>query len=207
MFGHRLGGLFRFLIGTLVLQALTALMTYTALQTDLAMTWPLFVALGASSGVLVTLWFESIAGRVSDKVLSRAQQRHSREREKIRLEAARQRAKLTVKQTKIKGNAGIKLRTGLAVGGMVGVGVAMMLAQFMTLGLLTVSTAGGAALGYGVRVRQERRLRSRLEGTEFSLLQGDTHDALPALEQQTAQPTRIRRKNKPQLNAKTEHPN
>lgn len=189
MFGHRLGGLFRFLIGTLVLQGATVLVTYTALQTDIAMTWPLFVALGASSGVLVTLWFESIAGHVSDKALSRAQQRHSREREKIRIEAERQRAKLAAKQTKMKGNAGIKLRTGLAVGGMAGVGVAMMVAQFMTVGLLTVATAGGAALGYGVRVRQERRLRGRLEDNQNFML-SEARDVLPALEQQSAKRSR-----------------
>lgn len=186
MFGHRLGSLFRFLIGTLVLQGATVLVTYTALQTDITMTWPLFVALGASSGVLVTLWFESIAGHVSDKVLSRAQQRHSREREKIRVEAERQRAKLAAKQTKLKGNAGIKLRTGLAVGGMAGVGVAMMVAQFMTVGLLTVATAGGAALGYGVRVRQERRLRARIADTDAMLLQADDQGTLlPALAQES----------------------
>lgn len=182
MFGHRLGGLLRFLIGTIVLQGVTVLVTYTALQTDIAMTWPLFVALGASSGVLVTLWFESIAGHVSDKALSRAQQRHAREREKIRVEAERQRAKLAAKQTKLKGNAGIKLRTGLAVGGAAGVGVAMMLAQLVTLGLLTVATAGGAALGYGVRVRQERRLRARLEDANAGFLANESLDALPALE-------------------------
>ncbi|MBK1647558.1 hypothetical protein [Rhabdochromatium marinum] len=188
MFGYRLGSLLRFLIGILALQAVTVLVTYTALQTDLAMTWPLFVALGASSGVLVTLWFESIAGQVSDKALSRAQQRHSREREKIRLEAERQRAKLTVKHTKTKGQAGVKLRTGLAVGGMAGVGVAMMLAQFLTLGLLTVSTAGGAALGYGIRMRQERRLRARLEDPETGLRLVDAQqEALLALEQASGQ--------------------
>jgi hypothetical protein len=194
MFGHRLGSLVRFLIGTLVLQGVTVLVTYTALQTDIAMTWPLFIALGASSGVLVTLWFESIAGHVSDKALSRAQQRHAREREKIRLEAERQRSKLTVKQTKMKGNAGIKLRTGLAVGGMAGVGVAMMVAQFMTVGLLTVATAGGAALGYGVRVRQERRLRGRLEDAESGLLLAETRDALPVLETPPGKRALTRRK-------------
>jgi hypothetical protein len=31
----------------------------------------------------------------------------------------------------------------------------------MTLGLLTISAAGGAALGYGVRSRQEKMIRAR----------------------------------------------
>lgn len=197
MLGHRLSSLFRFLIGTLVLQGATALVTYTALQTDVAMTWPLFVALGATSGVLVTLWFESIAGHISEKALSRAQQRHSKEREKIRLEAERQKAKLSVKHTKTKGTAGVKLRTGLAVGGMAGVGVAMMLAQFVTLGLLTVSTAGGAALGYSVRVRQERRLRARMEEAEQALMISQGQASWPALEGSSEKGTRLIKRKKP----------
>lgn len=192
MLGHRLGSLFRFLLGTLVLQAATVLVTYTALQTEIAMTWPLFVAVAASFGVLVTLWFESIAGRVSDNVLSRAQQRHSREREKLRVEAERERAKLAVKHTKTKGNASVKLRTGLAVGGVAGVGVAMMAAQFVTLGLLTLSTAGGAALGYGVRVRQERRLRARLEDADMIAHRpSEPLTALPVLEPADGKPARV----------------
>ena len=161
MFLQRLSGLIKFLIGILVLQAVTALIFYTALQTDLHATWPLFVAVGASCGLLATFWFESIAGGVRTHALARLQQRHAREREKIRVQAERDRARMEVKRTKTKSQAGAKLRTGIALGGAVGVGVAMMLAQFMTLGLLTVATAGGAALGYGVRVRQERRLRMR----------------------------------------------
>ena len=48
------------------------------------------------------------------------------------------------------------LKTGAMIGGVVGVGAVMMLTQMVTLGLLTLSTAGGAALGYGVRARQDR---------------------------------------------------
>jgi hypothetical protein len=32
----------------------------------------------------------------------------------------------------------------------------MLLTQFVTLGLLTLTTAGGAVLGYGLRARQEK---------------------------------------------------
>jgi hypothetical protein len=37
----------------------------------------------------------------------------------------------------------------------------MLLTQFMTLGLLTLAAAGGVALGYGVRSRQERLIAGR----------------------------------------------
>lgn len=158
---QRLLGLIKFAVGIVLLQAVTALIFYTALQTDIHSTWPWFVAVAASCGLLATFWFEAIAGGVRVQALARLQQRHAREREKIRLQAERERARMEVKRTKSKGQAGAKLRIGIALGGALGVGVAMMLAQFVTLGLLTIATAGGAALGYGVRVRQERRLRAR----------------------------------------------
>ena len=50
----------------------------------------------------------------------------------------------------------ISPKTGIAIGGAVGLGVAMMVAQFVTLGFLTLAAAGGAVLGYGARLRQER---------------------------------------------------
>jgi hypothetical protein len=37
----------------------------------------------------------------------------------------------------------------------------MLLTQFVTLGLLTLTTAGGAALGYSARVRQEKLIAGR----------------------------------------------
>jgi hypothetical protein len=57
-----------------------------------------------------------------------------------------------------------------------------MFAQLFTLGLLTVAAAGGAALGYGVRTRQEKYLRAREQRqAERLVLQSEP---LPALEAQ-----------------------
>jgi hypothetical protein len=159
MFTLRITSLFKFLIGILLLQVTTALGTYIALQTDLAVTGLLFAALGGTLGLLVTLWFESIADSIRNQAISRVQKRHSREREKIRLQAEREKAKVEAKRRR--GLGGAQLKTGAAVGGVLGLGVAMMLAQAVTLGLLTVSVAGGAALGYTVRGRQEKRLRAK----------------------------------------------
>ena len=159
MLGIRISGLIKFLIGILLLQVATALLTYTALKTDLNQTAWLFGALAATLGFLVALWFDSVIGNVKDQAVARQQKRHSREREKLRVQAERDKAKIARQRKRVSGGA--TLKTGAAVGGLVGVGVAMMLAQFVTLGLLTISTAGGAALGYGIRTRQEKMLRDR----------------------------------------------
>ncbi|MCF7985744.1 MAG: hypothetical protein K9L70_15185 [Thiohalocapsa sp.] len=192
MIGARIGGLFKFLIGILLLQGATALLTYTALQTDLTQTMWLFGALAVTLGFLVALWFDSVIGSVKEHAMARQQKRHSREREKLRIQAEREKVKMA-RQRK-RGSSGATLKTGAAVGGVVGVGVAMMLAQFMTLGLLTISAAGGAALGYGVRSRQEKMLRAReLKQTEKLVLTGEP---LPALEAQSDAPRSTRKRTK-----------
>ncbi|KAA6183590.1 hypothetical protein F2Q65_15475 [Thiohalocapsa marina] len=179
MIGVRLGGLLKFLIGILLLQAATALLTYTALKTDLQQTALLFGSVAVTLGVLVALWFDSVIGNVKDRTVARQEQRHQREREKLRLRAERDKAEIARQRKRVSGGA--TLKTGAAVGGLLGVGVTMMLAQFMTLGLLTISAAGGAALGYGVRARQERLTRAREQRQAEKLLLSQTE--LPALEQ------------------------
>lgn len=152
---HGLGSLIRFLIGIVLLQAVTLLLGYTAMHTDIRLTWPLFVLLGLSIGVLVAFWFNSIVAADRHRTLSRASERFSREREKIRVKAEQLRSKAK------RSSMGASAKTGVVVGGALGVGVAMMFAQFMTLGLLTLSAAGGVALGYSVRARQEKGIMNK----------------------------------------------
>lgn len=186
MFSARLTGLVRFVIGILLLQGTTALLTYTALRTganhDQQSLW-LFGGLAASLGVVVALWFDSVVCAVREQTLAKQDRRHSKEREKLKVQAERDRARIQVQRKRAFGGAG--LRTGVTVGGIAGVGVAMMLAQFMTLGLLTVATAGGAALGYTVRARQEKLIRARDAANSERLIA--SVPAAPALEHQPAQ--------------------
>jgi hypothetical protein len=171
MLGPRIGGVFKFLIGILLLQVATALLTYTALMTDLEQTAYLFAALAATLGLLVALWFDSVIGSVKEQAMARQQKRHARDREKLRAQAEKEKIKLAKQRRRSAGGA--TLKTGLAVGGTVGVGVALMLAQLMTLGLLTISAAGGAALGYGIRSRQEKMIRAREQKQAEKLLLAD----------------------------------
>jgi hypothetical protein len=173
--------LVKFVIGILILQAGTALLVYTAQKTDLAQTWPLFAALGGTLGMLVALWFNAIADSARHQSLAKAKEVFSREREKIRARAEQDKAK-EVKNTqkaaarsqRVAGLA-ISPKTGIAIGGAVGVGLAMLLAQFVTFGLLMLTTAGGAVLGYGARVRQERHA-GMLSGSGGALLGGERRD-------------------------------
>ncbi len=54
------------------------------------------------------------------------------------------------------------IKVGLAFMGLTGFGVLMLVTQFMTLGLLTITAAGGAMGGYLFRWRQSRHMLDRL---------------------------------------------
>lgn len=191
-----LGSFIRFLIGILLLQGVTVLLIYTALHTDWMTTWPLFALLGGAIAVMVALWFNTIVSADRHRVVSRVSERHSKEREKIRVRAEQQRVKATreaadlVAKARKRASAGLSLKTGVVVGGTVGVGVAMMLAQFMTLGLATVAAAGGAALGYTVRTRQEKTIAAkRLAAEERALRVIEIDDEVPVLPRRKAKNT------------------
>ena len=172
MIAQGLATLIRFLIGIFLLQGVTALLVYTALGSDWQATWPLYLVLAVSIGTLVGLWFSAIVGADRRHAVARVSERLSKEREEIRVKAEQQRIKDARNQERLVAKAsaaskaggigrGLTLKSGVVVGGAVGVGVAMLLTQFVTLGLLTLTTAGGAALGYGARVRQEKLIAGR----------------------------------------------
>ena len=155
--------LLKYLIGVLFVQGVTVLLVVTAFRTDLAQTGLLFLLLNLAIGALTAFWFTSMAEGVRKQALTRAKEGFAREREKIRVQAEKDKTKeVRNSQRRVdrekqraqqKGNI---RKTGLMIGGAAGVGVFLVLTQFVTLGLLTLTTAGGAALGYGVRARQEK---------------------------------------------------
>lgn len=176
--------LIRFLIGVFFLQGVTGLIVYTALRTDWQTTWPLFLILGLAVGAMTALWFSTIAGASRHHVVARAAERFSKEREQIRVKAEQQRLKEVRNSVKAarKMSSGMNLKSALVVGGAAGLGLTMMLTQFITLGIFTVAAAGGAALGYGVRVRQEKLIaRRELAAEERALRLIEVAEPLPAL--------------------------
>ncbi len=94
--------------------------------------------------------------------ISRLRENHAKERETIRVNAERAKARVVkqahqetmqeVRRTSTQAN----IKVGLAFAGAAGLGGLLLLTQFMTLGLLTLTTAGGALGGYVMRIRQEK---------------------------------------------------
>ncbi|WP_089725186.1 hypothetical protein [Candidatus Thiosymbion oneisti] len=152
----------KYLIGVLLVQGVTVLLVVTAYRTDLEQTGLLFLLLNLAIGTLTAFWFTSMAEGGRKQALSRAKEGFAREREKLRVHAEREKAKEVknnqrrISRERQRAQQGGNLKTSLMLGGAAGLGVVMVLAQFVTLGLLTLTTAGGAALGYGLRARQDR---------------------------------------------------
>jgi len=152
----------KYLIGVLFVQVVTVLLVVTAYRTDLERTGLLFLLLNLAIGTLTAFWLTSMTEGVRKQALSRAKEGFAREREKLRVHAEREKAREVknnqrrISREKQRAQQGGNLKTSLMLGGAAGLGIVMVLAQFVTLGLLTLTTAGGAALGYGLRARQDR---------------------------------------------------
>ena len=162
MFSLHFSSLVKYLIGIFFLQGTTGLIVYAALKTDLTQTWPLYGALGVTVAAMTALWFSSIATGARKESLAKAQASFSREKEQLRVRVEQEKIR-EIKNTQRQAQRqqqrarfGSQAKTGLIIAGGVGAGLLLLMTQMISLGVLALSTAGGAAIGYGVRARQER---------------------------------------------------
>ena len=163
----------KFIPGILLLQVITiALVLFAPADLGnwgwLRLAIPVLIA-----GFLTAFWFGSIAAHRRKDEISRLKEYHAKERETIRVNAERAKTKL-VKQTQCKtlqevrrSSTRANVKIGLAFAGAAGLGGLLILTQFMSLGLLTLTTVGGALGGYILRIRQEKsKLNLQLKGQD-----------------------------------------
>ncbi len=121
---------------------------------------------------VATLWFNTITKHQIDKHIAAHREQFATEREEIKLSAEREQKKLLKKthkeieaeRRKQRNRANLKIGGTIAIAG--GFGVIMLMSQFFTLGLLSLTTAGGAVGGYLARSR-----RDQLAGPEYKMLE------------------------------------
>lgn len=162
MIGFSIPAILKFAIGVLLVQGATVLLVIAAQQANLGETWLLMLGLGLLIGMLAALWFSSIASHCSQHALARASEKFSKDRERIRRQSEKEKTReikdshrqLLRETRRVQSRSNMKLAVGLA--GLATMGVALIFTQFMTLGLLALSSGGGALLGYAVRARQGR---------------------------------------------------
>ena len=154
--------LFKFLVGTLLLQGAAGILVYAALRSGQAQVWLLSGALALILGSLGALWFTSLAGHLRKDALSRERESLSRQREQIRVRAEREKTKVIqqshqqIARERRRARNNAKLKIGASSMAVIGLGLLMLLTQFATLGLVLMSGAGGALGGYLFRARQGR---------------------------------------------------
>jgi hypothetical protein len=154
--------MFRFLPGIIILQTATAVLVYAALRTPIQEYWVTFGVIGLITGVLAAFWFGSIAKRVKKEAVSRTKEGLAREREKLRVSVEQERSKIIeqthkkiVKETN-RAHARANLKVGAVMTGTMVLGGMMLMTQFVTLGLFTLTLGGGVLAGYAWRARRDR---------------------------------------------------
>jgi fatty acid desaturase len=162
----------RYLPGIALVQVATVALALAALKTDDRELWLAIACLALIINLVTAFWFGSITSHLKKDAVAKAREQFSQEREKLRVNAEKQKSRL-LKQTHAqmtkatnRAHARANFKVGAAFAGIIGAGALMMFTQFMTLGILTLATGGGALAGYLTRLRQElpsRRKQAQLE--------------------------------------------
>lgn len=156
--------MFRFLPGIIILQVILAAVVYGAIINNTPTAFAAVAIYILVVSVLFSIWLKSLAELQAKDVISRHKDAFAKEREELRVKAEKEKLKV-VKDTQkqynkesTRANAKANFKVGAAVAGAVGVGAFLVVGQMVTLGLLTLTTAGGGLAGYIVRARQENKM-------------------------------------------------
>jgi len=173
----------KYLPGILIIQAATVAMTLAAIRSDNRELWLAVLLLGLILGLVTAFWFSSIASHAKKDALAQAKDAFYREREKLRVNAERQKTRIMrksheeIRKETNRAHAKTSFKLGAGFIGIVAAGSLMIFSQFLTLGLLTLAVGGGALGGYLMRIRQEITARNK----ESSVI---TEERKPAIEVQ-----------------------
>lgn len=145
----------QFLAGILLIQAATALLILVAgRDVETLAGWLPVIVASAMVALIAAFWFASLAARRNQAAIERVRAQFAREREDLRVAAERAKTRLVRQnhKTLVKETRRVESRSNIKVGAVVasaaGLGLLMVLANFVTLGLVTLTGAGAALGGY-----------------------------------------------------------
>ena len=152
----------KFLPGLILLQIATIGLFLIAPPEASGLGWlRIIIPLGIIA-VLMALWFSSLSVQLQQDKINALKEQHFREREKLKVGAEREKLKANkaaqrhIEKEILRTSAKANFKVGAAVVGVVGIGGLLLLTQFMALGIMTLTTAGGVMGGYMLRYRQEK---------------------------------------------------
>ena len=154
----------KFLPSVFVLQLVLAAIVFGAIKSQTPLAFSAVGVFIVVSSVLFSFWLKSLAELHGKDEIAKHKDKFAKEREELLVKAEKEKLKI-VKETQkqfnkdtSRANAKANFKVGAAVAGAVGVGALLVVGQMVTLGLLTLTTAGGGLAGYLVRARQDRKL-------------------------------------------------
>lgn len=164
----------KYLIGTLLVQITTVVLVLLA-PPDLEGIGLLRLAIPiAFIGFVAAFWFSSQAEHLRKDHLSQAHAGFAKEREKIKVNAERAKTRVVkeaqkevAKEARIT-HAKANFKVGAAFAAAIGAGALLLLTQFLTIGLLLLTSSGGAFAGYLYRGRKEARATLAAENSDTS---------------------------------------
>jgi len=157
----------KYLLGILIIQAATVAMTFAAIKSGDQELWLAVLLIALIIGLVTAFWFSSITSHAKKDALANAKDDFSKEREKLRVNAERQKTRLIrksheeIRKETNRAHAKSSFKLGAGFIGIVAAGSLMIFSQLLTLGLLTLSVGGGALGGYLLRARQETVSRDK----------------------------------------------
>lgn len=158
----------RFLPGIIILQSVTAGISYLlsiggpAVEDHLLFA---LIALDIAFILLMALWFASLARQNNFAAMESLKESHAKERERLRVNAERQKNRLANKKHKEilretkRTYAMANIKAGTVVIGLVVLGGVLLYTQFITFGSMLLTAGGGSLLGYLARAQQENLFR------------------------------------------------
>ncbi len=155
--------MFRFLVGIIVIQIATVALVMLAPEQLQGIAWLRLVIPLLVVAVFSAFWFSSIALHKTKDDVSQLKAKHAHEREKIQINAERAKSRMMKKtQQQIAREAKLthgkaNFKVGATLAGAMGFGALMLLTEMLTLGIMTMTTAGGALGGYLYRGNKERK--------------------------------------------------
>jgi len=157
--------LLKFLLGIILVQVATGVVIYLSPNgldemSLLRLVVPLFFV-----ALMVAFWFTSLSANFRKDSEHKMTNRFAQEREELRVKAERAKTKVVkdaqreiAKEARVT-HAKANFKVGASFAGVLGVGALFILAQFVTVGLLTITAAGGVMGGYywrGKRIETKR---------------------------------------------------
>lgn len=154
--------MFNYWAGVLVVQSATGGLAYAVYRMGLDNTHFLLIILllEVLFSALMAVWFLDIGKKQHLSAMEKIKDAHAKEREKIKINAERQKTRIVNKSHKQvlkeirRANTTANVKIGAAFAVALTFGGIMLSTQFVTFGLLILTTAGGSLLGYVARGKQ-----------------------------------------------------